>query len=129
MPPLWRRGAAQRVHEPFVVHLPPLPAPASTGTLVAVDEVRLVAFVRGDVQGVGFRWWTRSQALALGLTGYAKNLPDGRVEVQAQGSRDQVDKLLQRLEADDHVGRPGRVAGVTHHWLPVVDLGPRFSER
>ena len=94
-----------------------------------MDEVRLVAFVRGDVQGVGFRWWTRSQALALGLSGYAKNLPDGRVEVQAQGPRDQVEKLLARLRSDEHVGRPGRVRGVTHHLLAPVELGHGFSER
>jgi acylphosphatase len=93
-----------------------------------MDEVRLVAFVRGHVQGVGFRWWTRSQALALGLSGYAKNLPDGRVEVQAQGPRGQVEKLLERLTADEHVGRPGRVRGVTHHWLDPVDVGRGFFE-
>lgn len=93
-----------------------------------MEEERLVAFVRGDVQGVGFRWWTRSQALALGLNGYAKNLPDGRVEVQAQGPREQLDKLMARLAADEHVGRPGRVRGVTHHWLAPVDLGRGFSD-
>ena len=105
-----------------------MPAQAATGTLVAMGETRLVAFVRGDVQGVGFRWWTRSQALALGLDGYAKNLPDGRVEVQAQGPRDQLEKLLASLTTDEHVGRPGRVRGVTHHWLEPVQLGRGFSE-
>ncbi|MDT5237790.1 MAG: acylphosphatase, partial [Mycobacterium sp.] len=44
-------------------------------------DVRLTAWVHGYVQGVGFRWWTRSQALELGLTGYASNRPDGRVQV------------------------------------------------
>ena len=41
--------------------------------------------IRGQVQGVGFRAHTRHEALHLGLTGYAKNLPDGRVEVLAAG--------------------------------------------
>ena len=41
--------------------------------------------IRGYVQGVGFRAHTRHEALRLGLTGYAKNLPDGRVEVLAVG--------------------------------------------
>jgi acylphosphatase len=41
--------------------------------------------VSGHVQGVFFRASTRQQALALGLTGYARNLPDGRVEVLACG--------------------------------------------
>ena len=41
----------------------------------------------GRVQGVGFRWWTRARALELGLTGWARNTQDGRVEVVAEGSR------------------------------------------
>ena len=49
------------------------------------DPVRLVAWVHGHVQGVGFRWWTRSRALELGLSGYAANKPDGRVHVVAEG--------------------------------------------
>ena len=46
---------------------------------------RLTVFVRGRVQGVGFRWWTRARALELGLAGQARNTPDGRVEVVARG--------------------------------------------
>ena len=63
-----------------------------TFEIVDVDltepDVRLTAWVHGRVQGVGFRWWTRSRALELGLTGYAANRPDGRVLVVAQGPRD-----------------------------------------
>jgi acylphosphatase len=51
------------------------------------------AYVSGRVQGVFFRQSTRQQALALGLCGYAKNLPDGRVEVWACGSAAQVREL------------------------------------
>ena len=51
------------------------------------DSVRMVVFVSGLVQGVGFRWWTRAQALELGLTGHARNTDDGRVEVDAEGPR------------------------------------------
>ena len=46
---------------------------------------RATLFVKGHVQGVGFRWWTRSRALELGLVGHARNMSDGRVEVVAQG--------------------------------------------
>ena len=53
----------------------------------ADPDVRLTAWVHGYVQGVGFRWWTRSRALELGLTGFAANTPDGRVQVVAQGPR------------------------------------------
>ena len=49
--------------------------------------------VSGKVQGVFYRASTREQAMALGLTGYAKNLPDGRVEVLAIGSSSSIEAL------------------------------------
>ncbi|WP_299519884.1 acylphosphatase [uncultured Serinicoccus sp.] len=74
---------------------------------------RALIFVRGRVQGVGFRWWTRSRALELGLVGHALNLPDGRVEVSAQGERAAVDALVELLREDPSTrSRPGRVDGV-----------------
>jgi acylphosphatase len=51
--------------------------------------------VHGVVQGVGFRWFAARHGRALGLTGYARNLADGRVEVVAAGG----DESLSRLEA------------------------------
>ncbi|MFZ2512475.1 MAG: acylphosphatase [Gordonia sp. (in: high G+C Gram-positive bacteria)] len=66
---------------------------------------RLTAHVHGMVQGVGFRWWTRSRALELGLTGYAKNLADGRVLVVAEGSRAQLDALLAQVRSGQTAGR------------------------
>ena len=53
--------------------------------------------VSGRVQGVFFRASTRQQAVALGLTGHAKNLPDGRVEVIACGDRHDLAKLRRWL--------------------------------
>jgi acylphosphatase len=92
--------------------------------------VRLTAWVRGHVQGVGFRWWTRSRALELGLRGWAKNLPDGRVEVLAQGDAAAVDRLLELLGEDPSTtSRPGRVDGVTVHRLPPVQVPDSFEER
>jgi acylphosphatase len=76
-------------------------------------DVRLTAWVRGRVQGVGFRWWTRSRALELGLTGYVANRLDGRVLVVAQGPRDACENLLRLLEGDT---TPGRVDGVVADW-------------
>jgi acylphosphatase len=49
--------------------------------------------VSGRVQGVYFRASTREQAAVLGVTGYARNLPDGRVEVVACGDRAAVERL------------------------------------
>lgn len=55
--------------------------------------------VTGRVQGVGFRWWTRSQATRLGVSGTVRNLPDGRVAVHARGSDEQLRALEERLAA------------------------------
>jgi acylphosphatase len=77
------------------------------------DLVRMTAWVHGQVQGVGFRWWTRCQALELGLAGHAANLPDGRVEVVAEGSREACDKLLVALRSGT---APGCVRQVTERF-------------
>jgi acylphosphatase len=75
--------------------------------------VRLTAWVDGLVHGVGFRWWVRSQARRLGLTGTATNLADGRVEVVAEGSRRACRELLALLGGGD---TPGQVATVREQW-------------
>ena len=75
--------------------------------------VRLTALVHGDVQGVGFRWWTRHTARELGLVGVARNLLDGRVEVVAEGDRAACDALLEALNGRE---APGRVDHVVGRW-------------
>lgn len=78
---------------------------------------RMTAFVHGNVQGVGFRWWTRSRALELGLSGHATNLADGRVQVVAEGPRTQCEKLLELLkEEPSTTRRPGSVEVVVEQW-------------
>jgi acylphosphatase len=64
---------------------------------------RLHCFVSGRVQGVGFRYFVRGRANEIGLTGWVRNLYDGRVEVLAEGER----ATLQRLEAALRQGPPG----------------------
>jgi acylphosphatase len=60
----------------------------------AVTAERLVARVTGRVQGVGFRWWVRRHAEALGLTGWVMNPDDERsVELVAEGSSTALDEL------------------------------------
>ncbi len=90
------------------------------------DQVRLTAWVHGQVQGVGFRWWTRSRALELGLTGYAANRPDGRVQVVAQGSRDACKQLLRLLQDGK---TPGHVDNVVADWSPRGETISGFTER
>lgn len=76
-------------------------------------QVRLTARVRGRVQGVGFRWWTRSRALELGLVGSATNLHDGSVEVVAEGGHAACEALLAALRGPD---TPGQVEHVGDWW-------------
>ncbi len=93
-------------------------------------DVRLTAWVQGMVQGVGFRWWTRSRALELGLTGYAANQPDGRVRVVAQGPREAGERLLQLLEGGAAwPSRPGRVDKVVADWSEPDERFTGFVER
>lgn len=54
-------------------------------------------FISGRVQGVGFRYFAQSAATALGLSGYAKNLDDGRVEVCAVGPAEAISEFAARL--------------------------------
>jgi acylphosphatase len=89
-------------------------------------NVRLTAWVHGRVQGVGFRWWTRSRAAELGLRGYAGNLRDGRVEVVAEGPREDCDKLLELLRGG---ATPGHVELVVERWSAAKDNVTGFAER
>jgi acylphosphatase len=103
--------------------------PAAAGAGRAADVVRLTAWVRGHVQGVGMRWWIRARALELGLAGWARNLDDGRVEVVAEGPGTAADALLAALGGPD---TPGRVTGVTERWSEPAgppDQLSGFAER
>ena len=62
-----------------------------------MSEVRYL--VSGLVQGVGFRWFVARHARSLGLAGYARNLPDGRVEVVVSGPDDALPALERLLRA------------------------------
>ena len=80
------------------------------------DRVRVVALVSGHVQGVGFRWFVRTQARAAGLTGSAENLPDGRVEAVLEGPADDVRRVVAAL---DGPRAPGAVEKVETRDEPV----------
>lgn len=88
--------------------------------------VRLTALVSGQVQGVGFRWWTRCRALELGLVGQAANLPDGRVRVSAEGSRSDCQRLVELLGGR---GAPGAVEDVQARFDPAEGGFCGFVER
>ena len=61
------------------------------------DAVAKRYFIRGRVQGVGYRYFAQRAAADLQITGYTRNLDDGRVEVYAVGTAEQLSELAGRL--------------------------------
>jgi acylphosphatase len=59
--------------------------------------------ISGRVQGVGFRWFTKDAAVREGVTGWVRNLPDGRVEALVEGDAEAVTRVERHL----HQGPPG----------------------
>ena len=59
---------------------------------------RIHIYYTGSVQGIGFRYTAERIALSLGLTGWAKNLPNGRVEVLCEGKETEIEKFLRKIE-------------------------------
>ena len=57
----------------------------------------LQVFYEGNVQGVGFRWTVRHAATGFDLTGWVRNLPDGRVELQVTGEENEVRAFLDHI--------------------------------
>ena len=70
---------------------------------------RAVAVVSGHVQGVGYRYFVRGLAAAHGLSGSARNLPDGRVEVVLEGDGPAVRSVVAALDGRDAPGSVTRV--------------------
>jgi acylphosphatase len=79
-------------------------------------------FVSGIVQGVGFRYFTQDEAERLHLSGFVRNLRDGRVEVYAIGLAGNIDRLRSVIE------RGPRGAMVQQVAEEPAELDPRFAE-
>lgn len=62
-----------------------------------MNGIRAHVFVSGNVQGVFYRVWTKSNAKELGLSGWVKNLDDGRVEAVLEGENENVEQMLNRM--------------------------------
>ncbi len=92
--------------------------------LEEIVMARMHLLIEGRVQGVWFRATTRDEAERIGVVGWVRNLPDGRVEVLAEGTPEQLDELLEFCR------RGPKHAVVTHvevERLPAEgDLGDRF---
>ena len=85
---------------------------------------QIIALARGRVQGVGYRGFCAYEATRLGVTGYAKNLPDGRVEVLAEGDESILRQFIERLREGPAFAR---VDEVTFRWEEPTRAYPGFE--
>lgn len=82
-------------------------------TAASTRRVRVHLWVRGYVQGVGFRFFVQRRARQLSLAGFVRNLPDRRVEVAVEGSADDVQAMIETVRE----GPPGAaISDVTLDW-------------
>jgi acylphosphatase len=89
-------------------------------TVEEADIVRARVRMRGLVQGVGFRFFAQREAARLGLAGFARNLPDGSVEIEAEGPRAAVEAFVRRV-------REGPRGAVVEH-AEVTWAAPRGEQ-
>jgi acylphosphatase len=90
------------------------------------QKARLHARVHGNVQGVGFRYFTLENANRLNLTGWVRNRHDGTVEVIAEGSRSDLDDLLKKLRRGP---RANTTSSVDPDWHEASGEFDRFRVR
>ncbi len=90
-----------------------------------MDEPRaLFARVHGVVQGVGFRYATVARARRLDLTGYVRNIADGNVEILAEGSQTDLDRLLRWLAKGPSYAH---VTRVDHNYRQATKAYTQFN--
>jgi acylphosphatase len=89
-----------------------------------INMERLHAIVRGDVQGVGFRYFVQRKAQQLGLSGWVRNNDDGTVELVAEGTRRQLEELKRALEEGPRLARVDRVET---RWSEATGTLERFE--
>jgi len=84
-----------------------------------MNRLRITIFYSGRVQGVGFRYTTKQVALGFEVTGTVRNLPDGRVELVAEGPREELE-AFRRAVQDCGVG--GCIRNEEVHWTAAAGL-------
>jgi len=88
---------------------------------MATEKIARRYYVSGIVQGVGFRYFTQDEAERLRLTGFVRNLRDGRVEVYAIGAAEELVRLRVLLERGP---RGAMVQNVAEH---PAEVDPQFA--
>jgi acylphosphatase len=90
---------------------------------MASDRETRRYLVSGRVQGVGFRWFVEREAATLGIAGWVRNREDGRVEVMATGTREQLSALHGRLREGPRAARVDEVAVSPAPYLDTKSFG------
>ena len=83
-------------------------------------------FVSGSVQGVGFRAVVKRHAILHDIKGYVRNLPDGRVEICAQGYGEQINKFIRTVQSNPG---PGSISSIETKYKPMQETFPKFEVR
>ena len=112
-------------HHKLLALLQCIAFPAGNATifdLMATNRIARRYFISGIVQGVGFRYFTQDEAERLHLSGYVRNLRDGRVEAYAIGAPENLARLRTILE------RGPRGAMVQHVVEESAELDAKFAE-
>ena len=92
-----------------------------------VQIVRVHVVVSGLVQGIGYRWFVRDTANQLNLEGWVKNLSNGKVELEAQGPEEIIEKYIDHLK---HGHEWARIDNMETNWIspePKKERNPGFQ--
>jgi acylphosphatase len=84
-----------------------------------MDKVRAHLLIGGRVQGVFYRRWTKNNAEKLGLSGWVRNLSDGRVEAAFEGAKNQVEEMVTRCRKGP---KTSDVQAVEVQWKTPEDI-------
>ena len=87
--------------------------------------IRKHILFEGRVQGVGFRWRASLTAQRLVLTGWVRNLSDGRVEMEVQGKQTTIGALLAELQRDSYI----RIRAIESQEISVVEGESKFRAK
>lgn len=88
-----------------------------------MKKVRYFIIVEGQVQNVGFRIFTQIKAIPLNITGYAKNLDNGMVEICAQGYKSNINTLIKEIKKGN---RFINVENISIKEIPLVENEKKF---
>jgi len=86
-----------------------------------MENIRVHLIIEGRVQGVWFRDSTRKEAISRGITGWVRNLPDGNVEVVAEGEKDMIEELVAWCHQGPPYARVTRVNRIDEPWKGEFD--------